>query len=183
MSVVALVVAVESPAMAHQVKAAVHKIAGSSIKPHSVAGNRLKKNTITGAEVKESTLGTVPKAKSAKRATALTPLAWHALPLQAPTVAYGSVERTPAYAIDAQGVVHLRGAFKGGANNATAFTLPVALEAHDLDLTIPVLCGNDGYSCYLNIDNGNVTAAASGTAPDGVVANYVSLEGVTFSGR
>lgn len=61
-AVVALVIGLEAPAMAHQVNVIAHEISGSSIKPHSIAGNRLKNNTVTGAQVKESTLAAVPDA-------------------------------------------------------------------------------------------------------------------------
>lgn len=62
LAVVALVIGLDAPAMAHQVRTVSAKITGSSIKP----------DTVTGKQVKESTLGVVPKAASAAKATSAT---------------------------------------------------------------------------------------------------------------
>jgi hypothetical protein len=61
-AVIALVIGLEAPAMAHQVRVVAAKISGSQIKP----------DTVTGKQVKESTLGTVPKAATATKATTAT---------------------------------------------------------------------------------------------------------------
>lgn len=61
-AVVALVIGLEAPAMAHQVRVVAHQISGSSIKA----------NTVTGKQVKESSLGVVPKAATADKAKLAT---------------------------------------------------------------------------------------------------------------
>lgn len=49
--------------------AASSTINGNVLKDRSVAGKKLKKNTLTGKEINESKLGTVPRAKTADKAT------------------------------------------------------------------------------------------------------------------
>jgi hypothetical protein len=55
--VVALVIGLEAPAMAHQATVIAHKISGSE----------LKNNSVTGRQIKESTLSTVPSAANARK--------------------------------------------------------------------------------------------------------------------
>jgi hypothetical protein len=171
----ALVVGLEAPAMAHQVKAVAHKISGASIAAHSIPGNRLKNNTLTGSQIKESTLGTVPRAT---RASKLPPLVWHPLTLQNNWVTYNSNFRTPSYAIDAQGFVHLAGAIKNGTANKDAFVLPAV--ARPLFTEQLATDGNAGVSIRLKIDpNGQVTPEDDLTK--GTPAElFTSLDGVAF---
>ena len=51
---------------------AVSKISGSQIRNASIAGKKLKRNTIGGKRIKESRLGTVPRARNARRIGGLT---------------------------------------------------------------------------------------------------------------
>lgn len=107
------------------------KISGDSIKVHSITGNRLKKNTLTGKQIKESSLGTVPKATTASKVSALK---WH------PITTFkngwkndGSPFLPAAYAIDAAsaaGVDHL------------AFTLPKTVAPPKVQLQMPASSEN-----------------------------------------
>ena len=64
---------------------------------------------MTGKQIAESTLGHVPFATKAGTAAKLRPLAWHGLSLANSWSALVG-DRAPAYAVDAEGIVHLRGA-------------------------------------------------------------------------
>jgi hypothetical protein len=69
-AIVALVAALQGPALAQDAYSAASKaINGSKIKKKSIAGNKIKNNSITGTQVKESTLGTVKNATNAANAT------------------------------------------------------------------------------------------------------------------
>lgn len=173
---VALVIGLEAPAMAHQVNVAAHKLSGSSIKVHSIKGNRLKPNTLTGKQIKESTLGTVPKAKTA---STLPALKWHPIThfLNGWKNADIAGTRHTAYAVDAQGIVRLRGAISGG--TGIAFTLPSGLAPKTIDLDIPAVMGDKGSSGYLQIVGVNVEPA-DGTLPAGTAEFFTCLEGVSF---
>jgi hypothetical protein len=66
-AVLALVVGLEAPAMAHQVNVIAHKLNGSTIAKGSIPGDRLKNNEVTGKQVNEKTLSTVPSASNATK--------------------------------------------------------------------------------------------------------------------
>ncbi len=173
-----LVVGLAAPAAGRE---ASHLINGNTIKKHSISGNRLKANTVTGAQIKESTLSAVPTATQAKT---LPPLKWHAVTLENGWTNYGDlVERPAAYAVDAQGIVHLRGAIKSGTSGTIAFTLPAGLVPAKLDVDVPMICGPVGNTCYLDVSDNAVAPNDSGVADPGSVANYTSLEGVTPDGH
>jgi hypothetical protein len=158
-AVVALVIGLEAPAMAHQV---VHKIDGST----------LKANSVTGKQIKESTLGTVP------RAATLPALKWHKIAL-INSWANASSKRPASWAVDAQGIVHLRGEIKDGAAFHAAFDLPAAV-APEVVVMFPVAVNG--------VDVGILDLGASGQAipygPDGAeipIGQVVVLDGVTYS--
>jgi hypothetical protein len=168
-AVVALVIGLESPAMAHQANVAVHKIRGSE----------LVSNSVTGKQIKESTLGVVPEAKR------LPPLKWHVITTFIASdhwVSYGSPYFPAAYALDSQGVVHFRGAIKNtlGMAGSVAFLLPTALQpTHFVNLAFD---SQGGVTGDLEINGANVApnAPAGGVT---AVAAYTSLDGVTYSVR
>src|ERR1700694_2546418 len=125
------------------------------IKKNSLSGNRLRNHTVAGTQINLSMLGKVPSAKKADAANTATNAthatsadsatnATHATSADSATVANGLPAltwqtltllngwtggsfstRTPAVAVDAQGIVHFRGAMsQGGAFNPSAFQLP-----------------------------------------------------------
>ena len=133
---------------------------------------------MTGAQINESTLTTVP---TATRAKTLPALKWHDVTLMNGWTNYAAgVERPAAYAVDAQGIVHLRGAIRSGTSGVPAFALPAGLVPAGLDIDVSTICGPVGDTCYLDVSDNTVTPNDSGTADPGSVANYTSLEGVTL---
>jgi hypothetical protein len=171
----ALVIGLEAPAMAHQVNVAAHKISGTSIATHSIPGNRLKNNTLTGTQIKESTLGTVPRATTASKLPALV---WHPLKLQNSWVTYTTAFRTPSYAIDAQGFVHLAGAIKDGTSSSYAFILPAgARPLYPMQLATD---GNNGVSIRLEVEPNGQVKPEDGTTVAATAALFTGLDGVEF---
>lgn len=168
-AVVALVLGLTAPAMAHQAKVAATKISGHDLKP----------NSVTGKQIKESTLGIVPKAKT------LPALKWHRIALQHGWKNISSEARPAAYAVDAQGIVHLRGAITGGTTGVTdtvVFTLPKAASPpKDDDVYLPVNSVGVVEGGYLLVSDGSVFTEANSLAAETAVTNYASLEGITFS--
>jgi hypothetical protein len=154
----ALVVGLAAPAAAQQ---AAHLINGKSIKNHTVAGKKLKTHTLTGKQIK--------------------PLVWHPITtLENGWENFGANERPAAYAVDVQGITHLRGTIKGGASGSTAFTLPSRAVPHGVDLNLTCISDDGGRAADLVISGGNVTprnAPGSTTA----VTGLTSLEGITFA--
>jgi hypothetical protein len=161
----ALLVGLEAPAAAHQI---VRRIDGSSIKVHSVAGNRLKNNTVTGKQIKESTLGVVPKAKT------LPKLVWHKVKLQNSWAPYSSYYDAPSYAVDAQGIVYLKGAMTGGLSGLTAFLLPKGARPDAFNWLTINQNGSDDFGALFVDTQGFVT-------PYIPTVGEVSLDGVEFS--
>jgi hypothetical protein len=82
----------------------------SLINQRTLSGNRLRLNTVTGQEVAD--------------------LVWHNLTLINGWESYNEPGvRTPAWAMDAQGIVHFRGAISQAAGSNNIFTrLPVAIR-------------------------------------------------------
>jgi hypothetical protein len=173
-----LVIGLAAPAAARQ---AGHLINGDSIKAHSIAGNRLKANTVTGADVKESTLGTVPRAKAA---TTLPALRWRALTLVHGWANLGAAGYlNAAYAVDAQGVVRLRGSISGGTSGDVAFSLPGSVLSHAANFyltdTVDESIGAPQAGELEVTDGGFVPLP--GIAPGGAAVSSTDLAGVTFS--
>jgi hypothetical protein len=185
--VLCLMIGLEAPAMAHQVNVVAHQISGSSIKKHSIAGNRLKPNTLTGAQIKESTLGVVPQAAVAGTAKALPPLVWHQITDFVGTWTDGSkapsgVGPTVAYAIDAQGIVHLRGHLTGGVADTVAFVLPAAARPKPGDVLYFPLQAAGGDTGKLQVETAGVIPGTSLDGADATdVSNFSALDGVTFA--
>lgn len=174
----AVVVGLAVPAAGRE---AGHLINGAMIKKHSLAGNRLKANTLTGADIKESTLGTVPTSRTAESLPALT---WHALTLENGWKNYGDgVERSAEYAVDAQGILHFRGAIDDGVSKTVAFALPAHLLPANLEVDLPIVCGTSGNACFLGLEGGAASPTDSGTSGSGAVETFTSLEGITVDTR
>ncbi len=175
-SVVGLIVGLALPAAG---RAASQLINGASIKEHSIAGNRLKHNTITGKQVKESSLGTVPRAQT------LPPLVWHPIkPING--WADGSIGtpayRSPAYAVDAQGLVHFRGTLDGGLSGTVAFTLPKAdLPKPGLVVDCPMMASGGKAAMLMFRSDG--AAPGPGDASSGDISDLSILDGVTLDPR
>jgi hypothetical protein len=163
-----VVVGLALPAAAHEVSTLIN---GRSIELHSIPGNRMMPNTLTGKQINESTLGTVP------RAATLPALKWHRITdFFAGWSAFPG--RPPAYAIDAQGIVHLEGAIHGGMPTYRAFEIPADVVGPTSAVDMTVACGGPGQYGELSL------SAGSAVVSDGGVTSYcddfTSLDGVTF---
>jgi hypothetical protein len=165
----ALIVGLATPAAVSEASTLIN---GKSIAKLSIPGNRLEYNTITGRQVKESTLGTVPKAAEATTAIKLPPLKWHTVTsFQNNWIANGN---PVGYAVDAQGIVHLRGAISGGTVGTEVAQLPTSFGDGEI-LLIPVaVVGGIGSIEILK----GVLKVISGT---GDSQSLTFLNGVTFS--
>jgi hypothetical protein len=162
----ALVVGLEMPAVAHQVA---KKISGSDIKA----------DTVTGKQVKESTLGRVP---SARHASALPPLKWHALALKG-TWENLFQNRPAAFAVDAQGVVFLRGAIDGGSPGDVVATLPRRARPTEV-VELPDQIGGGAYPGFIVVQrDGEVLIEAPPGTPEGSASQFASLDGASFVPR
>jgi hypothetical protein len=105
------------------------------------------------------------------------PLSWTVLTLQNNWEAYASTTRVPTVAIDAEGIVHLRGAMRGaGRILQQAFVLPLDFRPNKV-VVVPVF--SEGKAGYLQIrPDGKVLVFADSV---GGAQEFTSLEGVTFS--
>ena len=175
----AFVVGLTAPAGAHAVRALAQQIDGSSIKKDSMPGNRIVSDSVTGKQIAESTLGHVPFATKAGTAAKLSPLAWHKLTLGNGWSAI-SGDRPPAYAVDAQGIVHLRGAICCG-TSSEALSLPASARP-DKNAYLLVY-SQGGYAAELAVlPSGKAYVYSGGGAPTTSTTGLTSLEGVTFAG-
>ncbi len=186
--------------------AASHLVSGDSlIKKGSLSANRLRKHTVTGAQIDMARLGKVRGAQIADVATSATAatnaahartadtaglanqlpaLNWVPLPLINGWVDDNAAggPRAPAAAVDAQGIVHLRGAIKNPAGGAadSHFSLmpsqflpssPVNLEASLVNSTTGrIEVFSDATLVVLPTGGGEANAAA-----------YTSLDGLTYA--
>jgi hypothetical protein len=151
-----LIVGLAAPAAGRE---ASHLISGNTIKRHSIAGDRLKNNTLTGKQIKESTLGTVPKAKS------LPALKWHVITHYLNGWHQDTNDANTlsvAYAIDAQGVVHLRGTISGGTEGDNAFALPANAAPKKLILNLSAAMGDNPVAGVVEIRSGFLQPQVNG---------------------
>ena len=170
-AILALVVAMSGSAVA--VSAARHS-GDTLISKRSLSGNRLRHNTVTGKEVSEQKLGQVPRASLA---THVPPLVWHNFTLMYDWTNYNAPRRVPGYAVDVQGVVHLRGEIANG--TLYLFTqLPAAVRPTE-DLAVPAAM-DDGLSngSVVIQSNGNVSVFKTDV---NMVPGHANLDGVTYS--
>jgi hypothetical protein len=175
----AFVVGLTAPAGAHAVRGLAPQIDGSSIKKDSMPGNRIVSNSVTGTQIAESTLGHVPYANKAGTAAKLSPLVWHKL-----TLAGGwsviSNDGAPAYAVDAQGIVHLRGAICCG-TGTQAFSLPAG--ARPSKIAYLLVFSQGAYAAELAVlPTGKAYLYPGAGAPSTSTTSLTSLDGVTFAG-
>ena len=108
-----------------------------------------------------------------------TPLKWTKLTLVNGWTAYAASTRAPTAAIDADGIVHLRGAMREATGaDTTAFTLPANMRPNK---TVYVTTNMiDGAAGRLVIyASGEVLVDLPGPFSD--AQEFTSLEGVTFS--
>ena len=147
----------------------------SLITARTLSGNRLRLNTVTGAEVNESKLGQVPKAGLAVHVPALV---WHNLTLLHGWKNYNSENRRPpGWAIDIQGIVHLRGTINAAPDHASAQQFAVidaaARPVREVSMAIAIFGGQE---------NGGIAIRADGTMTAfGTDIGQTSLDGVTYS--
>jgi hypothetical protein len=89
-------------------------------------------------------------------------------------------DRTPAYAVDAQGIVHLQGAMCCG-TAIQAFTLPTSARPGK---KVYLLVFSQGpYAAELAVlPTGKAYVYPGGGAPTNSTTTLTSLEGVTFAG-
>jgi hypothetical protein len=175
-----LVIGLAVPAAAHQ---ASHLINGSTIKEHSIAGDRLKNNTVTGTQINETTLTTVPRAKIATTADHLPGLVWHTITasefMNGWTNYLSPLSEPPAgYAIDPQGIVHLRGQIAGGTEADPAFALP-AVVSRSFDRFLPAVMGAETIG-VLGIMTGDVEPLGGPGVTNTQVSLTVVLDGISF---
>jgi hypothetical protein len=164
-----LVVGLSAPAAAREASALIN---GRSIAIQSIPGNRLQVNGVTGRQVRESTLGTVPSAKTAVTAKRLAPLVWHKLTL---LNGWGPAlnGRVASYAVDSQGIVHLRGSmYNITPTNSILFDLPLSL-APATAIRLPDAEQGTVGVLVISVD-GSVAMDNSGTA------QFISLDGLTW---
>jgi hypothetical protein len=174
----AFAVGLSAPAGADAVRALAHKIDGASIKKDSMPGNRITSNSVTGKQIDESSLGHVPYATKAGTAAKLPPLEWHHLTLEHGWTAVLG-DRTPKYAVDAEGIVHLQGAICCG-STSEAFTLPPSARPDENMYLMALASG--AYVAQLAVQpSGKVFVQSGGGAPSTSTTSLTSLEGVTFA--
>jgi hypothetical protein len=136
----------------------------------------LRLNTVTGAEVAEGKLGKVPKANLAYH---LPKLVWHKLTLVNDWENANSNLRAPAWAVDAQGIVHLRGGMDETAAISGKFTtVPVAIRPTvSVWMATSLLGGQPG---SIAIDPLGRAYAFDPTL-GGNERSFTSLDGVTYA--
>jgi hypothetical protein len=152
-----LVVGLSLPAAAREAK---HMINGDSIKKESIPANRLEEHSIGGKQMQ--------------------PLKWHKLtPKNGWTGADDGLEGAPAWAIDAQGLVHLKGSLDGSASTSdVALTTPKpAKPKHELFLAMDTSLGTTG---RLDIKPDGTVEVADDFDEPGSSTDFTSLEGVTY---
>jgi hypothetical protein len=148
------------------------------ITKRTLSGDRLRLNTVTGKEVNESKLKTVPKAN---RAAHLPPLVWHNLTLLNDWENYNGTARPPAWAVDAQGVVHFRGAIDQSTPGSDVFArLPQAARPSvDLWLATDMVDASTG---RIDLDSsGFMNVEATVSIAD--AQDFTNLDGITYTLR
>jgi len=173
-SIVALVVATTGTATA-----ATSLVNGNSlIKQHSLSGNRLHNHTLTGTQINVKKLGTVPLATKAKTLPKLT---WHKLTLINGWADYHGPtdKRIPAYAVDAQGIVHFRGGLiHTGIANPVFTILPASVRPTQIVwLTADTNVATTG---RIDISTDGTVQTQDGSVT-GQAAAFTSLDGITYA--
>lgn len=131
----------------------------SLIARRTLSGNRLRLNTVAGKEVAN--------------------LVWHRLTLVDGWQNYWGTERRPAWALDAQNVVHLRGAIWNG--SAASFArLPISVRPHVILYPTTGLINAAPGRIVVDID-GWMHVQADGSFAD--AQGFTNLDGVTWAVR
>jgi hypothetical protein len=170
-----LVVGLAMPAAAREASTLIN---GKSIAKLSIPGDRLEFNTLTGKQIKESTLATVPSATLAHKLPALK---WHALTLENGWENLGApVVRPAGYAVDAQGVVHLRGEIGGGTSGTFAFTVPASVTPKGFAVELPITL-HALYVGIVEVDTNGDGAIWDNPAETGDAKSFSDLDGVTYT--
>ena len=171
-AVLALIVAMGGSAVALQRT----QSGDSLIAKRTLSGNRLRLNTVTGKEVAEGKLGRVPKANLAAHVPALV---WHTLTLINDWTNFYGPERRPAWAIDIQGIVHLRGDITESSGTDPHFaTLPAAARPVDQVYLSAMLGAADLGRVTIDPAGQMFVAATSNQAN---ARDLTSLDGITYS--
>jgi hypothetical protein len=131
------------------------------IKKHSLSGNRLRAHTVTAGQLKQ-------------------PI-WHTMTLLNGWAPYDvATYGPPAYAIDDQGFVHLRGAIKGDTSTADSFAqLPPGFRPAEPDVFVPAASTNGPsgpQAVVLDVQHSGFITAEHG--PGGSFS-FVSLAGIS----
>lgn len=132
------------------------------IAKHTLSGNRLRNHTLTATQIKQPV--------------------WHAMTLVNGWMAYDAANYgAPAYAVDDQGFVHLRGAVRGTTSTSGSFTqLPAGFVPAEPNVFVTAASTNGSKGpqpVVLDIQHtGFITAEDS---PGGSL-DFVSLAGVSF---
>ena len=151
-AIFALVVAMGGTAIALQ-------SGDSLIATRTLSGNRLRLNTVTDKEVAN--------------------LVWHPLTLVNEWVNYNGNQRRPAWALDAQGIVHLRGALaQSSGTNAQFARLPLSIRPPVYVYLVTNLVNAAPGRIYVRPD-GRMFAQAYGAQTDAQF--FTSLEGITWA--
>jgi hypothetical protein len=178
----------------------------SLIAKHSLSGNRLRDHSVTGTQVKSSSLGKVPaahvadaaavastasfagvatnanhatSADTATKANGLPALTWVPLSLINGWSDYNNdPARTPAIAVDAQGIVHFRGAIR----NLGVFTPEFAVIPSALRPSVALWLTADTFGATTGrIDLGTAgDASADDPTATHNSAGFTSLDGITY---
>ena len=174
--------------------AASHLISGDKlIKRGTLSGNRLRSHTLTGAQINLSRLGVVPAAAQAAQASnaahatvadtanALPALRWVPLTLTNGWIdTFGPNDaRTPAMAIDAQGVVHFRGVIRNDTTSTDQFAVA---PAQFRPTQVVALSTNLKFSKPGVIDispSGTMTVTDPSTT--GLEFAFTNLDGLTYA--
>jgi hypothetical protein len=201
-AIVALVMAMTGTAVAATSMSSGDKV----IKKHTLSGNRLRNHTLTGTQLNLKSLGTVPKAQTAVTANsakvagtansakvagtatlagtanlakALPALVWYRLTLIDGWTDYngGAEKRTPAYAVDAQGIVHLRGAIRQMTSGDNYFTQLPASVRPSIEIYLTVDAFNAGTARLDLSTSGQVETEDA----DSDSRAFTSLDGVTYA--
>jgi hypothetical protein len=171
--------------------AASHLVSGDKlIKRGTLSGNRLRAHTLTGAQINSSTLGQVPSARNATHATtadsavtanALPALNWVPLTLTNGWLDTNGVNdaRTPAMAIDAQGIVHLRGAIRNDTTTNDQFAVAPSQfrPSQTVSVATTLKFGNAGVVRIFPSGTMSVNDPSAG----GLELAYTSLDGLTYA--
>jgi hypothetical protein len=131
----------------------------SLITKRTLSGNRLRLNTVSGAEVAD--------------------LAWHNLSLLHGWSAHYEGLRPPAWAIDAQGIVHFRGAIRQPTGSDEVFArLPIAVRPSTY-VWVSTNTGNFGEAGRVLVEpTGQIRAVGIDQSNAQV---FTSLDGLTYA--